>query len=115
APGSQTLAVGVNAHLRHPPSARGARIRCVSVPQRSGGSGPGDTDLLRRYLDEIGRHRLLTAADEERLGARIDESRKAAARLETEGKAIKTAERVTLQRAVADGASARREFIQSNL
>jgi len=85
------------------------------VPQRSGGSGPGDTDLLRRYLDEIGRHRLLTAADEERLGARIDESRKAAARLETEGKAIKTAERVTLQRAVADGASARREFIQSNL
>jgi RNA polymerase primary sigma factor len=85
------------------------------VPQRVGGTGQGDTDLLRRYLDEIGRHRLLTAADEERLGSRIEAARHAAATLDDDSRRFDAAERARLEQAVADGAAARREFIQANL
>jgi len=40
----------------------------------------GDADLLRQYLDEIGRHPLLTRDDEQRLGRAVAEGREAVRR-----------------------------------
>jgi RNA polymerase sigma factor (sigma-70 family) len=39
--------------------------------------GGGDADLLRQYLDEIGRHPLLTREDEQRLGRAVADGREA--------------------------------------
>ena len=54
----------------------------AAVPHRSSG---GSDDLVRRYLDEIGRHRLLDASEEVALGATLAGARSAAGRLADEG------------------------------
>ena len=59
----------------------------------------GGEDALRRYLQEVGSHPLLTAADESELGARI-----AAGRAPGADDAVRTA-----------GEAARERFIRSNL
>jgi RNA polymerase sigma factor (sigma-70 family) len=76
--------------------------------------GTRDGDILRRYLDEVGEHPLLTAADEVRLGGQLQQAREAA---ETLADATPRTAAVTrrLRRAVADGEAARAMFIQSNL
>jgi RNA polymerase sigma factor (sigma-70 family) len=79
--------------------------------QRS--TGPAGGDLLRRYLDEIGAHELLDGADEERLGASLARARDAEAALVDEP--ADSPLRPELTAAVAEGAAARRRFIQSNL
>ena len=73
-----------------------------------------DEDLVRVYLDEIGRHELLTKDDEARLAQEIDAGRVARAKLEQAGR-TKRSERRALEAAVERGEQARREFIQSNL
>ena len=73
-----------------------------------------DEDLVRVYLDEIGRHELLTKDDEARLAQDIDAGRDARARLDEPGR-IKRIDRRKLEEAVLRGEAARREFIQSNL
>jgi len=73
-----------------------------------------DEDLVRVYLDEIGRHELLTKDDEARLAQDIDAGREARAELEEPGR-IKRSERRKLEEAAQRGEDARREFIQSNL
>jgi len=73
-----------------------------------------DEDLVRVYLDEIGRHELLTKDDEARLAQDIDAGRAARAELDELGH-IKRTERRKLEEAAQRGEQARREFIQSNL
>src|SRR5438270_5210906 len=73
-----------------------------------------DEDLVRVYLDEIGRHELLTKDDEARLAQDIDAGRDARAELDELGH-IKRSERRKLEEAAQRGEQARREFIQSNL
>jgi len=80
------------------------------VAARSGGS---DSDLLRRYLEEVGAYPLLTAEDESVLATAILAGRAAAERLENEK--LATAEKVQLKRTVREGEDARTRFINSNL
>ena len=71
-------------------------------------------ELLRRYLDEIGAHPLLTSADEEALGRALDAGREAAVELEGTPRPGPR-RRAELEEALADAAEARRRFIQANL
>jgi RNA polymerase sigma factor (sigma-70 family) len=73
-----------------------------------------ESELLKQYLDEIGAHPLLSAADERRLGALIAAGRDAEARL-AQGAALTASERRALRLAVEQAALARRAFIQANL
>src|SRR4051812_48719586 len=79
-----------------------------------GPRGAAGGELLRRYLDEIGAHPLLTAADEERYGRRLEAGRAAAAALDAPGR-MGAARRAELEAVIDDAAAARRIFIQSNL
>jgi RNA polymerase primary sigma factor len=74
-----------------------------------------DEDLVRLYLDEIGRHRLLTKDDEIRLAKTIDLAKLAEAELRQANGRTGVKRRRELQAAVADGERARREFINANL
>ena len=76
--------------------------------------GTSGEDLLRRYLQEVGVHPLLTAADEQRLGASIAEGREAAEQL-AGGAELTRARRRALKTAVTAGEDAREQFISSNL
>jgi len=78
---------------------------------RSSGA-QGQSDLLRRYLDEIGAHPLLGPGDEETLGARVAAGRDAS--LELEGH-VTAERRGELEQILKEAAVARRRFIQANL
>jgi RNA polymerase primary sigma factor len=71
-------------------------------------------DSLTLYLESVGQHDLLTAAEEIELGQQIEEGRQATARLES-GPAVPPAEAVALRRAVRRGEEARERFISANL
>jgi RNA polymerase primary sigma factor len=71
-------------------------------------------DSLTLYLESVGQHDLLTAAEEIELGQQIEEGRQAAARLES-GRAVPPAEAAVLRRAVRRGEAARERFISANL
>ncbi len=73
-----------------------------------------DRDSLRPYLDEIRQHPLLTAADEQRLGAILRNGREAREELDS-GALRSGARRRQLLRAVHDAEAARDVFIRSNL
>src|SRR5262245_42643171 len=74
----------------------------------------GGGELLRRYLDEIGAHPLLTSADEELLGILLEGGRDAAAEIDCVS-APSVRRRAELEAVLADAAEARRRFIQANL
>jgi RNA polymerase sigma factor (sigma-70 family) len=82
----------------------------------------GEQDLVRLYLDEIGRYPLLTKDDEVRLSRAIEEGRQAEVEMSggKTGQTGKTA-RVPaarareLRRAVKDGEEATQSFINANL
>ena len=82
------------------------------MASRSGDSG-GD-DVLRRYLEEIGAHALLTVEDERTLAARIEIGRAAQEQLDTTPP-ISAKRRAELDGFIAAAAAARQTFIQSNL
>jgi RNA polymerase sigma factor (sigma-70 family) len=82
------------------------------MASRSGDSG-GD-DVLRRYLEEIGAHALLTIEDERTLAARIEIGRAAQEQLDTTPP-ISAKRRAELDGFIAAAAAARQTFIQSNL
>ena len=71
-------------------------------------------DLLRRYLDEIGAHALLTQADEVALGQAIADGR-VAEELLAAGEGTGDTQRAELETVAACGRLATQRFIQSNL
>jgi RNA polymerase primary sigma factor len=98
------------------------------MPTRSS-TATADADLLRLYLDEIGRYSLLTREDEQQLGRAIDTGRAAAAALAeadarddggaggggaSEG-GIPPARRRQLRAQKAAGDQAERTFVEANL
>ncbi|HSL57822.1 MAG TPA: sigma-70 family RNA polymerase sigma factor [Acidimicrobiales bacterium] len=73
-----------------------------------------DADLVRMYLDDIGRHALLTKDDEAALGELVQAGLAARARLETET-GLTSAEQARLRRAVRAGEDATARFVTANL
>jgi RNA polymerase primary sigma factor len=71
-----------------------------------------ELDLFRLYLDEIGRHRLLTADDEVRLAQAYEAGREARRRLAA---AAEDPDRAELEAVAERGERARRTMIESNL
>jgi RNA polymerase primary sigma factor len=76
---------------------------------------PGTTDALRRYLQEIGRYPLLTAADEVMLAKAIEAGNLAHQRLDSGTRLPRGVTREDLFRDVAAGVEAKQRFIESNL
>jgi RNA polymerase sigma factor (sigma-70 family) len=71
-------------------------------------------DLVRLYLEDVGRHNLLTKDDEIRLAQAIETGTAAATRLETAKKLTPTQKR-GLKREIRQGEEAHRQFVNSNL
>ena len=80
----------------------------------TGRADGGDADLLRLYLDQIGKHDLLDRRDEQRLGRVIDAGRRAAKALAGED-ALPEEKRAELRAAVAAGERASKAFVEANL
>jgi RNA polymerase sigma factor (sigma-70 family) len=73
-----------------------------------------DQDLVRLYLNEVGRYALLTKADEARLGQLVQSGQEAKAEL-TGGATLPAAPRRQLRRAVQAGETAMDAFVKANL
>jgi RNA polymerase sigma factor (sigma-70 family) len=71
-------------------------------------------DLVRLYLEDVGRHDLLTKDDEVRLAQAIEAGVAAQAELDAAKKLTPT-QRRQLRRAIRGGEEAHREFVNSNL
>jgi len=71
-------------------------------------------DLVRLYLEDVGRHDLLTKDDEIRLAQAIETGTAAREKLETTKKLTPT-QRRALKREVRQGDEAHRQFVNSNL
>jgi RNA polymerase primary sigma factor len=71
------------------------------------------SDLVHVYLDEIGRHPLLTAADERRLAEAVQRGRAAEDELCRPG--LGARRRRQLRQTVAEGRAARQAFVEANL
>src|SRR6478672_9859861 len=71
-------------------------------------------DLVRLYLEDVGRHDLLTKDDEVRLSQAIEGGVEARTKLETTKKLTPT-QRRQLRRSVRLGEEAHRQFVNSNL
>jgi RNA polymerase sigma factor (sigma-70 family) len=71
-------------------------------------------DLVRLYLEDVGRHNLLTKDDEIRLAQAIETGTAATERLETAKKLTPT-QRRQIRREIRQGEEAHRQFVNSNL
>ena len=74
-----------------------------------------DADIVRMYLNDIGRHALLTKADEAILGEAVQEAAGARAKLADPSVTLTTAERNALRRTVRAGERATTRFVEANL
>jgi RNA polymerase sigma factor (sigma-70 family) len=74
-----------------------------------------EEDLVRMYLNDIGRYSLLTKDDEARLAQQIEASGLADQELLESGESLAPAMRRELRRTVARGEAARHTFVQANL
>ncbi len=72
-------------------------------------------DLVRLYLEDIGRHQLLTKEDEARLAQDIEAGKAAQETRDSVDKGLTRTEKRDLQRLVRKGEDAQRQFVQSNL
>ena len=73
-----------------------------------------EQDLVRLYLDDVGRHPLLTKADEARLGQLVQAGQEATVELESDAK-VTPARRRSLRRTVRAGEEAADQFVKANL
>jgi RNA polymerase sigma factor (sigma-70 family) len=71
-------------------------------------------DLVRLYLEDVGRHDLLTKDDEIRLAQAIEAGVEARTQIET-AKRLTPTQRRTLRRTIRNGEEAHRQFVNSNL
>src|SRR5205823_5616326 len=119
---------GARPHPRRPPAALVRHLRpCTTskrVESRSSRDIPArpkqapDEDLVRLYLTDVGKHALLTRADESRLAQAIETGRSARTRLETNGSAgepLSAIDRRGFERQVRSGNAATETFVQANL
>ncbi len=77
-----------------------------------------EEDLVRLYLSDIGKHALLTKADEARLAQAIEEGKSAQTEIEAaerKGERLPVAKRRELQKKLREGEDATQTFIQANL
>ena len=86
----------------------------------TGVDGSGDADLLRLYLNEVGRHGLLDRDGEQRLGRLIEAGRRAARALAAADELppadqLPQESRAELEAAVTAGERAARTFVEANL
>jgi RNA polymerase sigma factor (sigma-70 family) len=91
----------------------GGRYREVFMATSRHASRGGE-DLVQLYLNDIGRHALLSKDDELGLAQRIEAGAEARRHLGGEA-ALKRAGRRKLTRSVRDGDAARRTFVEANL
>jgi len=84
----------------------------VSGPHHRGGDTP---DTVRQYLNEIGRHDLLTSAEERMLGKAVKDGQKAAERLAKKDVKLGAKERRDLKEAVRAGEKAKERMVNANL
>ncbi|HEX2023501.1 MAG TPA: sigma-70 family RNA polymerase sigma factor [Acidimicrobiales bacterium] len=80
---------------------------------KRGGQGGDDEDLLQLYLNDIGRHALLSRSEEVQLGEMARAGRQAAAEL-ARGR-VPPDRRAELERRVRAGEEAARRFVRANL
>jgi RNA polymerase sigma factor (sigma-70 family) len=85
----------------------------VAGPEAGRRRSDADEDLLRLYLDDIGRHPLLTKGDEVGLARRIEAGSEAKAALRSAP--VRAARRRELERIARDGDDATRAFVNANL
>jgi RNA polymerase sigma factor (sigma-70 family) len=78
------------------------------------GSASDDEDLLQLYLNDIGKHALLSRAEEVKLGELAKAGRAAAAQL-ARRRDLPEETRTELERAVSAGEDAARRFVRANL
>lgn len=71
-------------------------------------------DLVRRYLDEIGRYPLLTKDDERELAQRIEAGNAARSRIESKER-LSPGQKRKLYQTIREGEEAHRQFVNSNL
>jgi RNA polymerase primary sigma factor len=83
-------------------------------PRRFAGRSPLVTDALTHYLNEVGRHDLLTAADEAQLAQAMEAGERAARRVDY-GKVHDPDQLAELRRLVEYGRKAKDRFISANL
>jgi RNA polymerase sigma factor (sigma-70 family) len=74
-----------------------------------------EEDLVRLYLNDIGRHALLTKDDEVRLAQRVEAGAAARNELEETGGDLSPARRRELRKRARDGEEATRHFVNANL
>ena len=74
-----------------------------------------EEDLLQLYLTDIGKHPLLTRAEEVRLGERVLAGRAAAAELARLGESVDRVTRLDLVKKVRMGEEAAHQFVRANL
>jgi RNA polymerase sigma factor (sigma-70 family) len=91
---------------------KGGGVRASTSERLERGFGRAD-DLVSTYLDEVGRHPLLTKDDEVRLAQTIEAGRYAAAALDNTEE--NTTTRLQLQAEVDAGIEAEAAFVRSNL
>ena len=87
------------------------------MPERRG-EQQRSADLVRMYLNDIGKHPLLSREDEARLGAAVEQGRLAAAELSTsadDGSTAAPTDRRRLRAVVREGERATEEFVLGNL
>ncbi len=75
----------------------------------------GDQDLVRLYLDGIGRYPLLTQEEEVELARAVEDGRAAAGRLESEAEGLAPGEVAGLRHQVRAGERAFERFVNANL
>ena len=89
-------------------------LTSTARPEESRATSLSESEVLRMYLQEIGKHTLLTRADEQRLGAVIEAGREAAAELERDG-LLPGRRRAELRQLIVKGEKATEQFVAANL